>query len=655
MTLKTLVVDNNPVLLKAVSRILEQEGCLVSLAENGLEALEITKKTHPDIIFTDLIMPLVGGEQLCKVVRGTEEIKDTFLVILSAIVHEERERILKEIDYDVCIAKGNLKDLRAHLREALSKYHKREQAPLTILGENDSAPEKKSGFANVARELLFEKHHLSKILENLSEGIIELSPHGQIVFINHASSKILNKTAEEIIGVNLTDLPWETNGEKIENWLQDEVVNKKGAVLEIPEDTPLHINKKILTAYFLPIQKDDSCFAVCILRDISRQFAAEKRKSELDSAIRLVKKMDAMSCMAGGVAHDFNNLLTVICGNLDMISLQDYKKNPEEISELVNNAKETAYATVELVRKISGFSPFGIIQREDIDIDEFVAEVTQEFSQDNEKSNLQFTGCKQLEHVNIDSQQIKIALENVLQNSLEAGGENTIKITVEKVQLEDPMIYSGQYVSAGNYMKIMVSDKGQGIEPENMLEIFDPYYSTKKRGALKGMGLGLTIVYSTLRNHGGYVVVNSKLGEGTDICLYLPIMKSIAALSIDDKQNQKQILLVEDDDQLRGISKIMLEYLGYMVFEARGKEDALKIFEENIDVSIAVLNLTGAGKQDGIDICRALKKIKVELQVIVSSGSLLDPVMKNCKEYGFSNTLQKPFTMDDLRNVLSTL
>ncbi len=657
--IKALVVDNNPVLLKAVSSILEQEGCHVLTAENGLEAIEIAKKEYPDIIFTDLIMPLVGGEKLCKVIRSTEDLQDTFLVILSAVILEERERILEEIDCDVCIAKGSLRDLRIHLQEAIDLYHKSESVPGRILGDSSQISGDDQDVSNVAKELLSQKYHLKEMLANLSEGIVELNQDGKIVSINNAAGKIIREKKENLIGRLIDDIMWESHSDDIKSWVDDDLVNKRGNVLDIEDKDPLIFGDSILTAYFLPVIKDGKHFAICILRDITRQYIAEKRKFELDNAIRLVKKMDAMSCMAGGVAHDFNNLLTVICGNLDMINVQGDNVDLNEIENLIQSAREAAYVTVELVRKISCFSPFGIVHREDIDINSFLEDFIISHGKGSDYPPLKLKTSEEKIVVNIDSQQISKAIANVLKNSEEAGSQDAISITIENELLQDPVIRAGQYVAAGNYAKLQFADKGKGIESENLLEVFDPYYSTKQRGANKGMGLGLTIVYSTLRNHGGYVVMESTVGQGTRVTFYLPLFKNILRGIQSENGEQEKILLVEDDEQLRSISKIMLEFLNYTVFEAQNEEESMEVFSENNDaespISYAILNLSGSGYRVGVEICQALHNIDPSIKVLVSSGSLLDPVMRKYKEYGFSGTLQKPYTMDDLRNALSTL
>ena len=126
---KVLVVDNNPVLLKALSAILEKEGCEVRAVDNGLEAIETLKGFFPEMVFTDLVMPLVGGEQLCRIIRNTPQLAGIYVVVISAVVLEEEEHILQNLDCDLCIAKGSLREMRLHVLEALRQYRQKERAP----------------------------------------------------------------------------------------------------------------------------------------------------------------------------------------------------------------------------------------------------------------------------------------------------------------------------------------------------------------------------------------------------------------------------------------------------------------------------------------------------------------------------------------------
>ncbi len=661
MAIKILVVDNNPVLLKAVSTILSQEGCDVQTAGTGLEALEILEEYSPEIVFTDLIMPLVSGEQLCRIIRHTKKHYGMFIVVLSAIILEDRERILHAVDCDLCIAKGSLQEMRLHLQEALQIFNERKFPLSEVRSKVARIPEGLKPSA-MASELLSEKRHLTMILANLDEGILELSQQGKVVTVNEAALNILACREEMIIGVPLPEAAkWGIYQDPIRDWEKEQLLKQGMEVLNIFEDSPLILGEKVVTGSFIPVSEPDSVFGLCILRDISRQFHAEKHNRELDNAIRLAKKMDAMSCMAGGVAHDFNNLLTVICGNLDIVTSHGDKQTENDRVELLEESKKAAMVAVDLTRQISCFSNFGILHRENVSVEHLVRKsVEGYFGPQKDGCELCFIGedCT----VHIDFEEISKSITNVLQNAREASPQTEIEINVGNLDLAEPKLMSGQFVPAGLYARIDVRDFGEGIAPEQLFEIFDPYYSTKERGPLKGMGLGLTVVYAIFRNHGGYVIVSSELGKGTTVSLYLPVLQE------DEKKNSLQgedeqerfVLLIEPNKRVNDIGRTMLNYLGFSVTLAGNRAEAIEGLKQlkndsKLSLPLVILDLSESGGENGAETCRLLHEIDPRIKVIGMSGTTLGPVMENCLQYGFVNILPKPYTMDSLKHITNTV
>lgn len=660
MTIKVLAVDNNPVLLKAISTILTQEGCEVREAETGLDALEQLDEFIPDILFTDLIMPRVSGEQLCRVVRSSKKYKDIFIVVLSAIVLEDRKRIVDEVDCDICIAKGNLKEIRAQLKDALTAYDNR----MSEIDKKTNSPLIPKGLkaSGVTSELLIEKQHHTEILSNLNEGILELTQEGKIVTVNGSVCEILESGEEYLTGTRLQEARnWGSFESSICRWVDEELNDGGMNSFHIYEDYPLHISNKVVTASFIPVEENGSIFGLSILRDITRQHTAELHNKELDGAIKLAKKMDAMSCMAGGMAHDFNNLLTVICGNLDIISLKNDIHDPEASAKLIDQAQKAALIAVDLTRQISCFSNFGIVSRKEKSLNTTVDNAVKDYFTESKGEyllELSQEDCL----VSIDVEEIGVAIFNVLQNGQEASHNQKIHITVAICNVEKPEIISGQYIPAGSYGKIDINDSGKGIDKDELFKVFDPYYSTKERGVEKGMGLGLTIVYSTLRNHGGYVVVGPSIDEGSVVSLYLPVFvpSKGAGQELLNEKRQSTILLVEPDAQMLEIGTIMLSHLGFNVIGAENSSDATlelqRVKNEKDDKpAIVILDISGVNKESPADCCRIFKQIVPDIQVIAMSGTILDPMMENWKEYGFAHSLSKPFTMDGLRHVVNSV
>lgn len=659
MKIKVLVVDNSPVLLRAVSTILAQEGCEVSEACTGLEAIENLDHFVPDMLFTDLIMPRVSGEQLCRVIRSSPKYDDVFIVVLSAIVVEDRKRILEEVDCDLCIAKGSLQEIRNQIKDALEAYNNRNDAGAKPLNTTRIPEGLKP--SEITGELLLEKRHHSEILSNLNEGILELTPQGKIVTVNRAACDILECSEEQLIGTRISDAGhWGDFTESISRWERQELCNAGMQSLHIFEDSPLHINNRVITASFVPVIESGALFGLSILSDITRQYRAEKHNKELDDAVKLARKMDAMSCMAGGMAHDFNNLLTVVCGNLDMISLQHKNNQQGESEDLIRQAQKAVLMAVDLTRQISCFSNFGIVSRKKENLHALVENTVKCYFSGNAGEYNLVLGPEACV-VSVDAIEISTAISNVLQNGQEASGNKKIHIAVSKITLDGPEIISGHYIPAGSYAKIDIQDTGKGIEKDVLFKVFDPYYSTKERGVVKGMGLGLTIVYATLRNHGGHVVVKPADACGTVISLYLPVFVPTAEFEkeLSSQASSRTILLVEPDAQMGEIGSIMLNHLGFKVFRAENSSEGsleLQHLKNMVDEpGIVILDVSGINKESPADCCRLFKHIIPEVQVIAMSGTILDPVMENCREYGFAGSLSKPYTMDGLRHAVNSV
>lgn len=660
--IKVLLVDNNPVLLKAVTTILEQAGCDVESVENGLEALEKLKSYHPDILITDLIMPHVNGQQLCKIIRNTEEYNNIYIIVLSAIIHKDLDTILATVDYNLCIVKGTLKELRSCINDALRVYLSSDRDLRQILCADSVKKEDKLDPSTVTTELLMEKHHLTRMIASLSEGVLELTGEGKIVSTNGAALSLLDTVEEELLGTNICDIDYGKHSWLIKDWYENNLGHENGKTLEITVTDPLVIGEKFATASFLPIHDETSSFGVVIFRDITRQHLAEEHKRKLDSSFRLIKKMEAMSGMAGGVAHDFNNLLTVICGNLDILAFSRDDQDFAEKAAAIGQAQQAAYAAADLVRKISTFSNFGIIHREKVCVGPFISSIVKNyFKRDSTKYELDIDTPES--QINIDRGQIANALKNILENSIEANGENKVVIRTSTLNFTVPQLLSGQYVPSGKFVRIDVIDQGKGIDSNKLMRVFDPYFSTKERGSSKGMGLGLTVVYSIIRNHGGYVVVQSSVNQGTSVSIFMPYLGVGAVVGKNGKSSepgmQGNILLMEDEEPLRDIGSLMLEHLGYNVTAAPDREAAVSAFvkskqEGQREFDFLIVNLYGENGEDGLGMAEDILAIDSSAKMIASSGAILHPVMVDCKKFGFVTTLPKPYTMDNLRHALAS-
>ncbi len=661
MTIKALVVDNNKVILKAVETILIQEGCVVKAVPTGLAALENLETFSPNIVFTDLVMPLVDGEQLCGIIKNTHKYSHIFVVVLSGIVVEDQERILRDVACDVCIAKGTIAEIRDHLKKALLAYRQRGGVSGVNPGKDTHIP-KRLKPSMVASELLLAKQHYRDVISNVHEGILELNCDGKIIAANRSVLEILQCREEEIIGKYFPEIKdWDVYNRTISDWTKEQLVKRGMESFEIKEDSPLICGDKFICASLIPVNAEDMVFGLGIFRDISRQFNAERRHRGINDAIRLAKKMDAMSCMASGVAHDFNNLLTVICGNLDILSM-DYKELGENSKNtLVDEAKNAALIAVDLTRQISCFSNLGIIQREILDADLLIEQAAEEFFQDAPQATFTYTSNLALKSISVDSEEMTTAVHNILKNCMEARENVAVSLRVDNLTFTRPELMQGQYIPAGDYVRVTIADNGPGLDEDETYNIFDPYFSTKERGATKGVGLGLTIVYATMRNHGGNVIVSSYKNSGTTVTLYIPVnLQSEVTSVLSVKKNGAEIaaLLIDADQQMLEMGKIMLKYLGLKILSASDISEATELLNDLTDVekehvSLAIIDITGITGDVAARACKTLRKYDAAIKIVAMCGTILDPIMEEYNKYGFDHTLAKPYTVDSLRQVIN--
>lgn len=266
MQLKVLVVDNNPVILHLLTRILEKKGHTVKTSEDGLAALETLWSYRPDVIFTDLIMPNISGDELCRIIRKRDELNDTYLVILSAVAAEDQPDISK-LGADACIAKGPAKEMEQHINTVLTHIEQKGQQPIpaAFLGV-DQARERA-----ITKELLATQRHLKITLENMDDGFLELSENGRVIYANSAAIQQFRQSREGLLGSSFF------------NYFSHEHLNRVRDCFNSLQNAPVStgyqnsvvLNGRHLTIKFIPIDSKEGKFLIALLRDVTKRKQAE--------------------------------------------------------------------------------------------------------------------------------------------------------------------------------------------------------------------------------------------------------------------------------------------------------------------------------------------------------------------------------------------
>ncbi|BCO09142.1 hypothetical protein GF1_15180 [Desulfolithobacter dissulfuricans] len=645
--LKVLVVDNSPVVLKILSVILEQEGCEVCTADNGLLALDMVPQFKPDIIFTDLVMPKIDGAKLCRVIRSTPRYRHIFLVVLSGIALEDGMNV-QELEADVCIAKGPASIMRQYILDALAQYHRGERHDRDVKGLDGLHARE------VTRELLMAKRHNEIILDRMSEGVVELDGSGRVLMANRAMLEILGQPEARVLTCRFPEYLSADEGKRMEDWL--EALDKDDLQpLVYDDDTPLHLLDRQVTVNLVPLVEEDQIFIIGIFRDITERKLAQERQQQLERELQRIQKLDAMSMMASGIAHDFNNLLAIINGNVEM-ALLCCKESPKMV-ELLKEADKALQHTTALIRQFTTFSDNYLPSRSQVDIRALLADVLERTVQGTDVRTV-FEATDDLEPVDVDSAQIVLVFSNILQNALEAvGHDGEITIRMDSVDGGREGEKTGLLFRQGPYTHVAITDNGPGIDPELLDRVFDPYFSTKQKGVQKGMGLGLTIVHAIVKKHGGFVRIESEPGRGCTVHLYFPLASGqnlVQTCSPDD--NTIRALIMDDDEMMRIVSSKMFSHLGCSVELAENGEQAVRLYEqaleENSPFHLVVLDLRVAGGMGGREAASQIRSLDPDANMIAASGDSADQVILNPGAYHFKGTLVKPYSIDMVKDIL---
>jgi len=397
-----------------------------------------------------------------------------------------------------------------------------------------------------------------------------------------------------------------------------------------------------------------------LLLERSIRYALERKKTE-DALIRNEKelqkleRLESLGILAGGIAHDFNNILTAVVGNL---SLAKRHIDPENKAfQLLTQMEKSLSRAQCLTQQLLTFAKGGAPIKKLASISELMKDtITFALRGSNVKS--EFLMSDTLWPVEIDAGQISQVLHNLAINAKQAmphGG--TIKIYAENVTIEAK---DALPLQEGRYLKISLQDEGIGISKENLSHIFDPYFTTRKEGT----GLGLAVVFSIIKKHGGYITAESQEGNGSAFHIYLPASEKefSEAKGIEKEKlhfSEGRILVMDDQEIVREITGEILIFLGYQAEFSTNGEEAIELYkkarESGKPFDAVILDLTIPGGIGGREVIQELREIDPDVKAIVSSGYSNDPIMSDYRQYGFSEVITKPYSIEEFSKALNRM
>jgi len=486
------------------------------------------------------------------------------------------------------------------------------------------------------------------IVETAKEIIFRTDTNLNLAFLNNAWNSINQYSTNESININIITFIHNEDkdnttqmflrclaGYKI-NDFETRFIAKNGT-----------IKNTLISATIILDESGEITGIQGLIADISE-------RKNLEQQLLQAQKMESIGMLAGGIAHDFNNLLAGVLGYASFMKKQITSE--DKFYKYIDIIEQSAHRASTLTQQLLAFARGGKYQVKPININRIIIETIKLLERSIDKS---ITIEKALEvglyTIKADSSQMQQILMNILLNARDAmpnGG--IIKIKTENIIVDDSYIAKHIGAKYGKHIKISIIDNGVGIPEENFHKIFEPFFSTK--GKDKGTGLGLSMVYGVVKNHNGFIDVQSKVNKGAQFDIYLPATtlqpEESQAIEIEARGGRENILLVDDEEIIRNLAKDILESKGYKIILAKDGLEAIEIFKkEKNKIDLVILDMI-MPKLGGKETFRKLKEINPSLKCILSSGYTKETIARELLKEGARGFVQKPYRVNDLASIV---
>jgi PAS domain S-box-containing protein len=543
---------------------------------------------------------------------------------------------------------GRLDDQKRHLAET-QRLH--QEAVNALLQAREAE-----------RELAEERERLVVTLRSIGDGVITTDLDGTILTINNVAEKLTGWTTDEAVGRSLgvvfqnfdpeTREPCDTPIARLAapgGDARDLGVSRRSTILAERDLTEHPIEES--TA---PIRNADggTIGMVLAFRDISDSLRIQEERAK-------ASKLASLGLLAGGIAHDFNNILMSVMGNVSMARAA--MPRPAGMSGTwLAEAEQACVRARQLTWQLLTFSKGGVPARKTIAI-ERILEESAALALRGSSIACRLEIAPDLATVEADAAQLVQVFSNVLINAQQAmphGG--AVTITAENVDEGDRRWENALRVEPRRYVRVSIADKGIGIPNEHLSRIFDPYFSTKQRGS----GLGLATTYSIVKNHGGFLSVDSQLGRGTTVQINFPaagsrVVEEPLDTRIRASVSRHRVLIMDDEAAIRTLAANMLEFLGYDTEVVEGGSAAIDRFERALTsgrpFDVVLLDLSVPGDLGGTEAVDRLGSLDPEVKTILMSGFAQHPAVTGFQAYGFNAVITKPFTLQELSATLHSV
>jgi len=478
--------------------------------------------------------------------------------------------------------------------------------------------------------------------------------NGEFVEINEGFTILTGYTRADVIGISSRKIRIWNIPEDRKKIISD--LNKSGFVDNVESKFRCksgEINPGLISARIINLNGENHILT--ITRDISKWKKVEEDKKKLEAQLQRAQKMEAIGTLAGGVAHDLNNILSGIVSYPEIL-LMDLPED-SNLKEPLETIQKSGFKAAAIVQDLLTLARRGVSISETVNLNKIISEhlETPEF----EKIQQFHPGLKvkvnlEPDLLNISGSPVHLSktVMNLVSNAAEAMADGgTIFISTQNKYLDQP-VEGYEEIEEDDYVQLKITDSGIGIRPEDKNRVFEPFYTKKVMGR-SGTGLGMAVVWGTVKDHKGYIDLQSTEGKGTTFTLYFPVSREALnddqseGTTVENNGNGEKILVVDDIEEQCRIATLMLKKLGYDVNSAPGGEEAIK-FLQNHSSDLIVLDMIMDPGIDGLETYKQILRINPDQKAIIASGFSETWRVKEAQQLGAGAYVKKPYTIEKI-------
>ncbi|WP_036047425.1 ATP-binding protein [Bradyrhizobium sp. Tv2a-2] len=485
---------------------------------------------------------------------------------------------------------------------------------------------------------------ITMILESTADSVITVDRDFRIAFYNERARAQIAE-GRQLIGIKLQEAVFEPDDAEPYKLLAQAIEQHKPVSFETyrTHDAVWHEVNASPTSDGLAI----------FFRDITEHKQALEARRQTEEKLHQSQKMESVGQLTGGVAHDFNNLLTVVSGNLELI---EHARDIGRVRKLAAAARRATDRGAKLTAQLLAFSRQQKLSPKLVNANKLVRGFQELIRQAlGEQCEIRLRTDERLWLCNVDPSLLETALLNLALNGRDAMSDGgVLEIETQNVVLDE----CAAGCASGSYVRLSVRDTGHGMPPEVRDRVFEPFFTTKEIG--KGTGLGLSMVYGFVRQSGGHATVESAPGVGTTVALYLPKAAQNGNAEVEAVKAQavpggsERILVVEDNEDLLGVTSEMLTTFGYEVLCARNGAEAIQIVESGQAFDLLFSDIVMPNGMSGVELARELVRRNESVKILLTSGYAGD-VLERHQAAGEFPIIDKPFRRSDLVRRLQSI